>query len=259
MKKALLFLLLLISMSAVSQEKVHAIFVEGRNWRYEHLKPDGQRESDGSEGYIKYDYVLKVGNDVLFDGHQCKEIICDFKDETSLYAYGYEEDGCVMLYALFNEPAFYAPFPTGEWVTLYDFNVQKDSHCQMGAFLCSDMIVCEVGQVEDSQHISHGYISFSDAHNPSWPKRYVVEAIGSPFGLFEFTNLIADGSGSRFIGCYDGDTCLFSAEDFSLTMNISAIPRLVEKDVLHDLSGCKLQQKPSKGIYIKDGKKVLVK
>lgn len=257
MKTRFLLAALLISISAVCQEKVHTMFVEGRNWRYEHLEPDGQRGSDGSEGYTKYDYVLKVGGDVLFDGRQCKEVISDFKGETLLYAYGYEEDGLVMLYALFNEPAFYAPFPTGQWVTLYDFNVQKDSHCQMGAFLCSDMIACEVGQVEDSQHISHGYISFSDARQPSWPKRYAVEAIGSPFGLFEFTNLITDGSNSRFVGCYDGDICLFSAKDLSLSMNLSAICPIVEHKDVFDLSGRKLERVPQRGIYIKNGKRFI--
>ena len=194
------------------------MFPDGRNWRYEYLKPDGLLLDGKNESYIKCDFAFKVGDDVLFDGHQCKELLIegmDVIDGTSLYAYGYEEGGCVMLYALDNIPAFYAPFPTGQWVTLYDFNVQKDSHCQMGAFSCSDMIVREMGLIEDVYHRNHRYIGLNDVRIPTWPMRYAIEGIGSPFGLFEFENIITNGSGTRFIGCFDGDVCVFSAEDLN--------------------------------------------
>ena len=229
MKKSLflsiLMLLPMLASTAMGQNGDNSMFAEGRNWRYEYLKPDGQSIDGKNEGYIKYDFAFKVGNDVLFDGHQCKEIFTegmdgmDGIDGTSPYAYGYEEGGRVMLYAQNNIPAFYAPFPTGQWVTLYDFNVQKDSHCQMGAFSCSDMIVSEMGLIDDVYHRSHRYIGLSDARNSAWPKRYAIEGIGSPFGLFEFDNLITNGAGSRFVGCYDGDVCIFTADDFNVLTN----------------------------------------
>ena len=207
----------------------YSMFADGRNWRYEYLEPDGQSIDGKNEGYIKYDFAFKVGDDVLFDGHRCKEILTEGMngmegiDGTSPFAYGYEEGGCVMLYALNNIPAFYAPFPTGQWVTLYDFNVQKDSHSQMGAFLCSDMIVSEVGMTEDVYHRNHLYIGLSDARNSAWPKRYAIEGIGSSFGLFEFENIIDNGSGSRFVGCYDGDVCIFTADDFNDLTNTEPV------------------------------------
>ncbi|MBO4590845.1 MAG: hypothetical protein J5698_07745 [Bacteroidaceae bacterium] len=230
----LLFTCLLCATFAFAQNTYKSVLADGRNWRYEHLKPDNQRQEDGKEGYIKSDFVLKVGDNVSFDGHNCKEIISDGMDDRELYAYGYEENGKVMLYALIDNPAFYALFPMEQWVTLYDFNVQKGSHCQMGAFVCNDMIVSEVGQTEDRNHESHRFFALSDARNPAWPKRYVVDGVGSSFGLFEFENLIEDGSSSRFVGCYDGETCLFSAEDFkTLSTDIGTDPS-VEEDIPYE-------------------------
>ena len=259
-KNVCLFLLLLFSVAALGQNGDYFMFADGRNWRYEYLKLDEQAQSGGSEDYIKYDFVLKVGDNVLFDGHQCKEILSDGMDGTSLYAYGYEEGGCVMLFAIASIPAFFAPFPTSQWVTLYDFNVQKDCHCHMGAFCCDDMIVNEMGLMEDANHKKRRYISLNDAKIPAWPKRYAVEGIGSSFGLFEFTNSITDGSASRFVGCYDGDVCIFSAEDFNtLSMSISVVQMVTGNNEVHDLQGRRIQGKPQKGVYIQDGKKYLVK
>jgi hypothetical protein len=46
----------------------------------------------------------------------------------------------------------------------------------------------------------------------------------------------------------------------NLTTDIASTPAPTQnKDALDDLSGRKLQQKPTKGIYIQNGKKVLIK
>ena len=269
MKKcAIFFLFFLLVSSAICQDNITSMFVDGRSWRYEHLKPDWQSTTeyqdlnDESNGYISTNYVLKVEGDAQFDGHQCKKIICDGLDGISLYAYGYEEGEKVMLYAFFNEPAFYAPFPTEQWVTLYDFSTPKDSHCQMGAFWCNDMIVSGEGMIYVDGTACR-YIGLSDAKIPAWPVRYAVQGVGSSFGLYEFENTISDGSSSRFIGCYDDETCLFSADDFkSLTTGICIVETTIDYHDVYSPSGRHLST-PSKGLNIirdKDGhiKKVIM-
>ena len=248
-----LFWLFLMSMTAAGQKKEDLIFAEGRSWRYEHIMPD--RNGNGVEKTTQ-DYILKVGSDVSFDGRQCKEIISEGAEGTFLYGYGYEQDGCVMLYALFNEPAFYAPFPTEQWVKLYDFNVKEGDHCQMGAFVCTDMIVSEIGWTEDLLHSRHHYIGLSDARIPTWPTRYAVDGVGSSFGLYEFQNIIDNGSGSRFVGCYDGDKCIFSVDDFlSLSTCTGVVKAVTEVGDLYDLHGRRLATPPAKGVYIENGRK----
>ena len=204
-----------------SIEPQTSMLCDGRSWKYEYSKTDWQsltEEQILNGDYLNmervtYSYWLRVEGDELFDGRQCKKIVYDGYNGTGLYGYGYEEDGRVMVYVLLNEPAFYAPFPTKQWVMLYDFNAAKDSHCNMGAFGSRDLIVSVEGtlKVDDTDK---RYIGLSDAQHPTWPLRYAVDGIGCPSGLYEFENIITDGSSSRFVGCYDGDVCIFSAEDF---------------------------------------------
>ena len=194
-------------------EEGNSMFVDGRNWRYEHLKPYWEDVTYLPTGYITSKYVLKVDGDTIFDGRPCKRLIWDTPEGATLYGYGYEEYGKVMLYAIINDPPFWAPFPIEQWVTLYDFTVSKGSECHMDAFF-KDKIVREEGTVENDGTVRR-YIGLGDVNIPTWPIVYAVEGIGSSFGLFEFTDLIDDASSSRFIGCYDEDTCLYSAEDFT--------------------------------------------
>ena len=222
MKKLLsLFILMLLPMVASAQTQT-SMFCDGRSWKYEHSKPDWQsltEEQILSGDYLNmervtYSYWLRVEGDELFDGRQCKRIVYDGYNGTGLYGYGYEEDGRVMVYAILNEPAFYALFPTEQWVMLYDFNAAKDSHCDMGAFGSRDLIVSVEGTLKVSD-TDKRYIGLSNAQHPTWPLLYAVDGIGCPSGLYEFENIIEDGSSSRFVGCYDGDVCIFSAEDFN--------------------------------------------
>jgi hypothetical protein len=262
MKKfAFSLFLFLLSLSATCQDNTASMFVDGRSWRYEHLKPYYQVPNDEPDGYTSYNYVLKVDGETVFDGHPCKRITCSNTDGTTLYAYGYEENGRVMFYSLFNAPAFYAAFPIEQWVTLYEFTVSKGSNCHMDAFCCNDMIVKEEGTVDNDGTVRR-YIGLGDAKVPTWPVSYAVEGIGSSFGLFEFTNLITDGSTSRFLGCYDDETCLFSADDFkSLTTDISSIQTAKRflPSGMYNLQGQRLSEKPKHGVFIRGGRKFFVK
>lgn len=281
MKRFTFYILLSLTvMNAMGQNNFLPMLVDGRSWRYEHLIPNDenmageQALNDGTSKYIVHNIVLKVEGDAEFDGHQCKKIIFEGLGVNTLYAYGYEEDGKVMLYALYNEDAFdayaafEAPFPTGQWVPLYDFNVDKDSHCEMVAFKGKNMIVSKKG-THDINGVSHGYMGLSIAGYPSCPLYYAIEGIGCSYGLYEFTNLITDGSSSRFVGYYDGETCLFSVDDFkSLTTGISVTPSAMAKDVneqsvYYSLSGQQLPI-PQYGINIVrmpngETKKVVIK
>ena len=204
-----------------AQDDSEHLLCDGRSWKYEHSETDWQNLTEEqimngdyhSLGRITNSYLLRVDGNELFDGRQCKKIIYDGFKGTGLYGYGYEEDGRVMVYALEDEPAFWAPFPTEQWVMLYDFNVAKDSHCDMGAFWHRDLIVSVEGTVKVGG-TDKRFVGLSNAQHPTWPLRYVVDGIGCSSGLYEFENIIDDGSSSRFVGCYDGDVCIFSAEDF---------------------------------------------
>ena len=199
-----------------------SILCDGRSWKYEYSETDWESLTEEQKlngdyqslGRVTYNYWLRVEGNELFDGRQCKKIVYDGFNGTGLYGYGYEDDGRVMVYALKDEPAFCAQFPTEQWVMLYDFNVAKDSHCDMGAFWTRDLIVSVEGTVKVGD-VDKRFIGLSDAQHPTWPLRYAVDGVGCSSGLYEFENIIDNGSSSRFVGCYDGDVCIFSAENFN--------------------------------------------
>ena len=265
MKKiCILSLFLLLFLSAQSQE--YSMLCNGRCWKYEYRELDWQSLTQeqimngdyGNLGLVTYGYELRVESSELFDGRQCKRIIYDGFNGTGLYGYGYEEDGLVMVYALTSEPAFYAPFPTEQWVMLYDFNASKDSHCYMAAFECRDLIV----SMEDSVKVGEAYrhfIGLSDARFKTEPLRFAVDGIGCASGLYEFDNIITNGSSSRFLGCYDGEACVFSAEDFKTLTTPTCIGETRHHDdaatTVYDLQGRRLTDKSHKGVYIKDRRK----
>ena len=69
---------------------------------------------------------------------------------------------------------------------------------------------------------------------------------------------------TRFVSCYEYGQCIFTAEDFTTTSirDIPSDPIVNRKSVngqWHDLSGRRLTTPPTKGIYIRDGKKVVVR
>jgi hypothetical protein len=61
---------------------------------------------------------------------------------------------------------------------------------------------------------------------------------------------------------YDGDECIFERQDFSRPA-VTAIKDIESvhpvKNTLYDLQGRRLSTKPSKGVYIENGKKWVVK
>ena len=199
-----------------------SILCDGRSWKYEYSETDWESLTEEQKlngdyqslGRVTYNYWLRVEGNELFDGRQCKKIVYDGFNGTGLYGYGYEDDGRVMVYALKDEPAFCAQFPMEQWVMLYDFNVAKDSHCDMGAFWTRDLIVSVEGTVKVGD-VDKRFIGLSDAQHPTWPLRYAVDGVGCSSGLYDFENIIDNGSSSRFVGCYDGDVCIFSAENFN--------------------------------------------
>ena len=78
---------------------------------------------------------------------------------------------------------------------------------------------------------------------------------------------------SLFVSCYEDGICIFTREDFSDdsaddipvlpggegTVGMSVLSGKAGGTVTHDLQGRRVQSKPAKGVYIRDGRKVVVK
>ena len=101
---------------------------------------------------------------------------------------------------------------------------------------------------------------------------YWIEGIGStwrgPFGDFWDPEVGVPGTlrATKLKSVWDGDECIFDIDEFHKARtatgleSISYLPRNSKSSsALYDLQGRRLMQKPTKGVYIQDGKKVAVK
>lgn len=151
----------------------------------------------------------------------------------------YEEDNCVYSYS--------SDHLTGEktWRKELDFNMTLG----MNKVLSVDSIL--VGN-QLCRRINLGY--------DIW-----VEGIGGrKCGIVANWDVPVPGSykGSRVLSVYDGDECIFREEDFrksAYTTEIKKVRCELQDEPLFNLLGLRLSVKPQKGLYIKSGKKVIVR
>ncbi len=257
MKKYVVLLSLLAIVS-----KVHCsrpMFVEGRMWKY--VYREAVYNSNGQESWNNVDYSLSVCGDTLVNSCNCKKIYCDCRGERQLYGLAYEEDGKAFLCHLNIDEAFYPFVKENQWYELYDFNAKAGSKTT----LISNYTICGYGitTIRDSEwNYIDAAITIDNGNMVH--HRYIVEGIGCDRGLFDFENIIDNGSASEYLGCYEGNECVFSREDFHNMLPVSTailpLPQKANWDqpfnepLLYDLQG-RLMDKPKKGVYIKDGKK----
>ena len=104
---------------------------------------------------------------------------------------------------------------------------------------------------------------YQDQYDRVW-----IEGVGHPDGPFRVWGLeVNDGRSYQLLSCYEDGECIYSVEEYEkmeqalpiLNRPISepsAYPRNVP---LFDLQGRRLTGKPSKGVYIENGQKKVVK
>jgi len=98
-------------------------------------------------------------------------------------------------------------------------------------------------------------------------KDYWVEVIGSASTGIEADGLVIPqvllGANTFFVSCYENGECIFTAEDFAkpaYTSNIQFVEyNNIKEEPFYDLQGRRLNGKPSKGVYIENGRKRVVK
>ena len=65
---------------------------------------------------------------------------------------------------------------------------------------------------------------------------------------------------TSFVSCYEDDECIFTANDFFISTVMRSVRKSTDKDtIIFDLQGRRLNDKPNKGVYIQNGKKLVIK
>ena len=245
MKRLLLTMSLLLALVPVvaQQKSTHRMLVNGRTWNYMSVYfispvPDTVYHSVTIEGPVE------------FDGKQCYRI---GKDTNK---YFYEEGDKVYTYKLVYE----SPIDPGKlgWKEEFNFGIEpgykvtySDDEITIIIKECKSVDAIIVNGVERRR------LDFGD---DIW-----VEGIGSSkSGIYaDWGVSIGTFMGSKLLSVYDGEECIFTAADFTTkgTVGIksSVTASRMNSSVYYDLQGRRLAQPPTKGLYIRDGQKVMIK
>ena len=257
-KYLLLLYIITMNLTSVAQSNFEPMVVEGRVWNVVSIIPAEPPESDTIPGYYKdikgrwgigYHHTYVLNGDTIMGGVTYKKLFLDGRFVSGLR----EEDGRIY-------ECYWDDYPE---MPAFDF------HLQAGEIFkdeVNDLVQMEVKQVRmfnfagmnhrcmdmwthvEGQDIIDGLVDY-------WIEG--VGCMGGPHSPFWW-----DGTpGSLLLSCYDGDECIFTAEDLNQITNIQ--PAISEKpsssQKIYDLQGRQLTTTAQKGLYIVKGKKMFVK
>lgn len=228
-------------------------FVEGRTWNYK--MKDAFLDDNYLPVVIDRYFSLKIEGDTVFNGVDCKKIYYKENDSTCLFAYAYEEN--LKIYFYFLKSMKYFCSPSTDWELFFNFNLK------VGELYRPEEYIAKIDTIE-VQEIKYprfwiglkidGEIGI---HSP------IVYSIGGDEGLWGWAIQSITGYPSySCIGIYNGDKCIFERSDYRKSPINTAIeditPDKQSSSDFYDLQGRKVKN-PTKGLYIKEGKKILVK
>lgn len=167
-----------------------------------------------------------------------------------LLSYYYEEDGRV--YALLND----------EWVEGYDFTLEVGDGCP---YVTGQTI----HSVDTIKVAGAQYRRLSTGYSDDEGRIYWIEGMGSTcYGPNFFAAKYEHPFTLRWMGVmsvFDGGTCLFEKKNFqqpNISTNVEAEVgdgRSAGQEIVHDLLGRKISDGTKKGVYIKNGRKRVVR
>jgi hypothetical protein len=234
--------------SDTSQEKM---LKEGKTWNYEisyrYMDNQGQFHSE------TMDYKEWIcGDTVIADKTYYKMCHSTLPKIPMNIAEGWrEEDGRVYVYRKKTE--------TEE--LLYDFNLKYGDEISLCGY--NGLKVTTAGSVT-VRGIERRVIALSFA--PDGPQcQPWVEGVGAQGLLIEpLGHEVNDGLIVKMLSCYEGDECIFTAEDYDIVTSVKDVSGPVHRNVfnpdepVYNLSGQKVNAS-YKGVVIQNGKKYLQK
>ena len=259
MKRNLLLLLAIASqMISVAQNPTSSTIVEGRVWNVVSIIPAEPPESDTIPGYYKdikgrwgvgWPHTYEIKGDTVMGGTTYKKLFLDGRFVSGLR----EEEGRIY-------ECYWDDYPE---MRSFDFNLQSGDIFKDEA---NDMEQMEVKQVRtfnfsgmnrrcmdmwdyvEGQEIIDGLVDY-------WIEG--IGCMGGPHSPFWWEGT----PGSLLLSCYDGDECIFAAEDLNQITNIQ--PTIAEtpfnSQEIYDLQGRKVTMPQRNGLYIRNGKKIVIK
>ena len=251
MKTLFLWGMLCVSLAVNAQQNYRPMLKDGRQWNLVDVYQDGNGE---------FSYIINGTQTV--DGKEC----------FLTYASGYEiqEHGCTISKG--SGGPYYLSEKDGKINYMFG-EISRDVidlTLDIGTSVPGKVMVLSI-DIIPVFGIPYRCIKFGIWNYWGEPL-YWIEGIGStwngPFGDRFDSGHGLPGSyyGTRLLSVYDGDKCIFDIDEFNKSRLATRVkecndyPQPYElSSAIFDLQGRRLMQKPAKGVYIQDGKKVVVK
>lgn len=202
---------------------------------------DGSRSETGR-------YYVAVDGDTIVNGLDCKKVVIAPSDglQPSRTFVAREEGGKV-----------WRVQDDGTEVLLFDIGLK--AHDPMGAgYVLEQDVVCANGVYRKRLLIDSG-VDQADAEYCY----YVVEGIGVNKDEWLFNNamgIAGEGEYCRMLTCSENGVVIFTEDDFAMPHSaITSVNADPAKAEMHDLQGRKVTQPTQPGVYISQGRKVVVK
>ena len=273
--KLLMMMFLCVTLTGHAQDLHKQMLVEGRSWNIRWVKQTSGVDTikaDVVDVQITTHATYTVTGKTVVRDKQCYSINRSFTTEVEPantdaripnptdVIYMYEEDGKVYSYT----PNF-----SDGWQLEFDNNLQP------GETLIGNTVVERIDTIDVKGERYRRFTFKNGSPTLCW-----VEGIGhSMFGMVSGINTIISTDGPilemKTLSVYDGDRCIFNADDFTAEAERSSVIVDFTPDdpngiaclstdntsttSVYDLQGRRLSQKPEKGVYIENGRKVVVK
>ncbi len=256
--KLLSILLLALYAFAASAQTPKAV-IEGREWIY-------KAYDFGSN----YDMSIKINGDTIVDDIACKKLLYKKDTDAVVVGYIYETNkGQVYIYCE-NNSIDIVPNATflnlGKWVKTNDFSLEVGDYITHMSVYGSDVFE------EDTRVLTKDTIIVKGTKKAKWTtqesdsgiKWSIVEGIGnSKYGIFcylGYRQAVASRPTYYFKSCNDNGVCIFGQGDFNAP-SVTGIKDINAKnqdnEIIYDLQGRKHTSPTTKGLYIKNDKKVI--
>ena len=230
----LLTLFLIVCLSIKADDTFYRTLVDGRCWNFMEIY---QNDNKTDTVY----YSIEIEGEVEFDEKLCYRI--KGYETEAFIPYLYEDGGKVFTYK------WDKTTESMVWEKVIDYTIKTN-----------EQRVSSVDKIDVKGKLCRRIV-FDDGRydNTVW-----VESIGSnhdgPF--IGSGTVIGTFRGRKLLSVYDGDELIFEEDDFMApaVTGIKTVTRdKSENNTFYDLQGRRLTATPQRGVYIRDGKKYVVK
>ncbi len=244
-------------MSGPDQPEVpyHPMLTEGKMWLY-HFTQGYTDPVTGEMRRTEYDVTYTLRGDTVIGGREYRKMYEDHEGSCGYHS-AWREDGRKVFVA----------YPGGKDSLCYDYGLpylgQAPYTSQNGIYYAAYLAARDVIQAGGEYHNRFWLISADYEESGCW-----VDGVGSDNGLIypnHFTNFYMPFW--RFVSCTMPDGAVVTATDLygeavsyeDGIRGTAGTPRIHGDGRIYDLQGRQLVSPPQKGIYIKDGKKFVVR